>query len=62
VMLGCMGESSLGLAPACVISGLCDHVDLDGNLPLAADPWQGVDLIDGVQTVSAGPGLGVTRR
>jgi L-alanine-DL-glutamate epimerase-like enolase superfamily enzyme len=62
VMLGCMGESSLGLAPAVAIASLCDHVDLDGNLPLRADPWSGVDLIDGVQVVSDAPGLGVTRR
>jgi L-alanine-DL-glutamate epimerase-like enolase superfamily enzyme len=62
VMLGCMGESSLGLAPACAIASLCDHVDLDGNLPLKADPWAGVELVDGVQVVSDAPGLGVTRR
>jgi L-alanine-DL-glutamate epimerase-like enolase superfamily enzyme len=62
VMLGCMGESSLGIAPGCAIASLCDHVDLDGNLPLAADPWQGVELRDGVQTASDAPGLGVTRR
>jgi L-Ala-D/L-Glu epimerase len=60
VMLGCMVESGLGIAAACQVASLCDHVDLDGNLLLADDPWPGVQLIDGVQTPSASPGLGVT--
>lgn len=62
VMIGCMGESSLGLAPACPVASLCDHVDLDGNELLVDDPWQGVNLIDGVQVPSERPGLGVWRR
>jgi L-alanine-DL-glutamate epimerase-like enolase superfamily enzyme len=60
VMLGCMVESGLGIAAACQVASLCDHVDLDGNLLLADDPWPGVQLVDGVQTPSASPGLGVT--
>ena len=43
VMLGCMVESGLGIAAGCVVAPLCDHVDLDGNLLLAEDPWPGVD-------------------
>jgi L-alanine-DL-glutamate epimerase-like enolase superfamily enzyme len=59
VMLGCMLESSLGIAGACQIASLCDHADLDGNLLLADDPWEGVELADGVQLPSVEPGLGV---
>jgi L-alanine-DL-glutamate epimerase-like enolase superfamily enzyme len=59
VMLGCMVESGLGIAAAAQIASLCDHVDLDGNLLLAEDPWPGVDLRDGVQLPSDEPGLGV---
>ncbi|HEY7002804.1 MAG TPA: dipeptide epimerase [Gaiellaceae bacterium] len=59
VMLGCMVESSLGIAAAAQIASLCDHVDLDGNLLLAEDPWAGVEFVDGVQLPSAEPGLGV---
>jgi L-alanine-DL-glutamate epimerase-like enolase superfamily enzyme len=62
VMLGCMIESSLGIAAACQFASLCDHVDLDGNLLLADDPWEGVEFVDGVQLPSTQPGLGVTRR
>ncbi|HEV2713139.1 MAG TPA: dipeptide epimerase [Gaiellaceae bacterium] len=59
VMLGCMVESGLGIAAAASIASLCDHVDLDGNLLLAHDPWPGVQLVDGVQLPSESPGLGV---
>jgi L-Ala-D/L-Glu epimerase len=59
VMLGCMVESGLGIAPGAAIASLCDHVDLDGNLLLANDPWPGVDFCDGVQVPSDRPGLGV---
>ena len=59
VMLGCMVESSVGIAAAAQIASLCDHVDLDGNLLLGEDPWTGVDFVDGVQVPSDQPGLGV---
>ena len=59
VMLGCMVESSLGIAAAAQMASLCDHVDLDGNLLLGEDPWTGVDFLDGVQVPSDQPGLGV---
>ena len=59
VMLGCMVESGLGIAAAVQLGSLCDHVDLDGNLLLAQDPWPGVELVDGVQLPSDEPGLGV---
>ncbi|MGZ4380408.1 MAG: dipeptide epimerase [Gaiellaceae bacterium] len=59
VMLGCMIESGLGIAAGCVVAPLCDHVDLDGNLLIAHDPWPGVEFRDGVQVPSDTPGLGV---
>ncbi len=59
VMLGCMVESGLGIAAGAHVSSLMDHVDLDGNLLLAHDPWPGVDFRDGVQLPSDRPGLGV---
>ena len=62
VMLGCMVESGLGIAPAAQIASLCDHVDLDGNLLLAEDPWPGVELVDGVQLPPERPGLGARHR
>jgi L-alanine-DL-glutamate epimerase-like enolase superfamily enzyme len=59
VMLGCMVESGLGIAAGAAMASLCDHVDLDGNLLIAHDPWPGVELVGGVQTPSEEPGLGV---
>ena len=59
VMLGCMVESGLGVAAGAQVASLCDHVDLDGNLLLAEDPWPGVELVDGVQVPADAPGLGV---
>jgi L-alanine-DL-glutamate epimerase-like enolase superfamily enzyme len=59
VMLGCMVESGLGIAAGAHVASLMDHVDLDGNLLLAEDPWPGVDFRDGVQLPSERPGLGV---
>jgi L-alanine-DL-glutamate epimerase-like enolase superfamily enzyme len=61
VMLGCMVESSLGIAAGAHIASLMDHVDLDGNLLLAEDPWRGVGFVDGAQLPGDGPGLGVSR-
>jgi L-alanine-DL-glutamate epimerase-like enolase superfamily enzyme len=59
VMLGCMIESGLGIGAAAQVASLCDHVDLDGNLLLAHDPWPGVEFVDGVQVPADEPGLGV---
>jgi L-alanine-DL-glutamate epimerase-like enolase superfamily enzyme len=62
VMLGCMVESGLGIAAGAHLASLCNHVDLDGNLLLAIDPWPGVTFTDGIQLPSADqPGLGVAR-
>jgi len=59
VMLGCMIESGLGIAAGAHIASLMDHVDLDGNLLLAHDPWPGVAFVDGAQVPADAPGLGV---
>lgn len=62
IMIGCMNESSLGIAAACHIASLCDYADLDGNLLLAQDPWEGLMLENGVQLPCDLPGLGVSER
>jgi L-alanine-DL-glutamate epimerase-like enolase superfamily enzyme len=62
VMLGCMIESSNGIAAAAQIASLCDFVDLDGHLLLSDDPFTGLGLVDGAVTLSSEPGLGVRPR
>ena len=59
VMLGCMVESQLAIAPAAAIASLADWVDLDGHLLLADEPFVGLELRDGRVLPGAGPGLGV---
>jgi L-Ala-D/L-Glu epimerase len=63
VMLGCMIESSLGIAAAMQIAPLVDYVDLDGAALLAADPFLGPGIdSDGTLRFNDSPGLGSTLR
>jgi L-Ala-D/L-Glu epimerase len=59
VMIGCMIESQLGVAPAAQIASLADWVDLDGHLLLADQPFRGLGFEEGRVLPSDGPGLGV---
>ena len=62
VMLGCMVETSLGIAAAAQISGLVDFVDLDGAMLLADDPFVGLGYEKGHISLPEEPGLGVEPR
>jgi len=61
--LGCMEETSVGIAASAAVASLAEWVDLDGNLLLAEDPFEGLEL-DGAcrWRLTDEPGLGVTRR
>jgi L-Ala-D/L-Glu epimerase len=59
VMLGCMVESELGIAPAAHIAALADYVDLDGHLLLANSPFRGLELAEGRVLPALEPGLGI---
>lgn len=62
VMLGCMVESTLGIAAAVQLAPLTDYVDLDGAALLADDPFTGPGLEPGGRLrFNHEPGLGVTR-
>jgi L-Ala-D/L-Glu epimerase / N-acetyl-D-glutamate racemase len=61
--LGCMEETSVGIAGSAVVASLADWVDLDGNLLLADDPFEGLFLgPDKRWQLADGPGLGLTRK
>ena len=63
VMLGCMIESTLGIAAAAQVASLADYIDLDGAALLANDPFAGPHIdAEGRLVTGDGPGLGVTRR
>ena len=60
VFLGCMVESSLGIAAAAHLAPLADWVDLDGHLLLSEDPFAGLRLDGGrVLPDPDAPGLGI---
>ena len=61
--LGCMEETSVGIAASAAVASLADWVDLDGNLLLADDPFEGLELGDDCRwRLSDRPGLGARRR
>ena len=62
LMLGCMVETSLGIAAAAHVSGLFDFVDLDGAMLLADDPFAGLEYERGRIHLPDAPGLGVWPR
>ncbi len=53
IMLGCMLSTSLGIAPAFLLAGEADWVDLDGALLLAKDRAGGFVVRDGLLQPSA---------
>jgi L-alanine-DL-glutamate epimerase-like enolase superfamily enzyme len=61
--LGCMEETTVGIAASAAVASLADWVDLDGNLLLADDPYEGLELgSDCRWRLSNEPGLGVRPR
>jgi L-alanine-DL-glutamate epimerase-like enolase superfamily enzyme len=62
IMMGCMIESSVAIAAAIHLSPLIDYADLDGNLLVTNDPFEGVKVSKGKLILGDGPGLGVKLR
>lgn len=61
--LGCMEETSVGIAASAAVASLADWVDLDGSLLLAADPFEGLELSNDCRwRLPDQPGLGLRRR
>ncbi|MBT3270494.1 dipeptide epimerase [Candidatus Poribacteria bacterium] len=58
VMVGCMIESSVGIATMAQLAPLVDYVDLDGNLLIDNDPYRGPPIADGVLALQDAPGNG----
>lgn len=62
VMIGCMIESSLGITAAAHLGALADWLDLDGNLLIRNDPYQGASTMAGRIILPGESGLGVRLR
>jgi L-Ala-D/L-Glu epimerase / N-acetyl-D-glutamate racemase len=61
--LGCMEETSVGIAGSAMVASLAEWVDLDGCLLLADDPFEGLDLdAEHRWRLTDEPGLAVRRR
>ena len=61
-MLGCMVSSSVAITAAAQLSPLVDHADLDGNLLISNDPFDGVRVVAGKLILSDRPGLGLAAK
>lgn len=59
VMVGCMTETSCAVSAAAQLSPAVDFADLDGNLLIANDRFDGVKVVKGKLTLPDRPGIGV---
>jgi len=59
IMLGCMTETSCAVSACAQLSHFADFADLDGNLLISNDPFEGMKIIDGYITLNDQPGLGL---
>ncbi len=62
VMVGCMVSSSLAITAAAQLSPLIDYADLDGNLLIKNDPFDGVKVVNGKLVLPERAGVGVIAR
>ena len=54
-----MVETSVGITAAASIASNVDKVDLDGNLLIENDPYEGVKVVNGKLNLSNSNGLGL---
>ena len=59
VMVGCMTETSCAVSAAAQFSPYVDFADLDGNLLIANDRFDGVKVVNGKLALPDRPGIGV---
>ena len=62
IMIGCMIESSLAITAAAHLTPLVDYADLDGQLLIERDPYEGVRVEQGKLVLPDEAGLGVRER
>jgi L-Ala-D/L-Glu epimerase len=61
VMIGCMTETSCAVTAAAQLSPLVDWADLDGNLLIDNDVFEGITIRDGKVILPDGPGIGIRK-
>ncbi len=60
VMIGCMTETSCAISAAAQLSAKADWADLDGNLLISNDPYEGVKIKNGKIILHDRPGIGIS--
>jgi len=61
VMTGCMTETSCAVSAAAQLSPAVDFADLDGNLLISNDRFDGMKVVDGKITLEDRPGIGIVK-
>lgn len=61
VMLGCMTETSCAVSAAAQLSPVADFADLDGNLLISNDLFEGMTVVKGKITLPDRPGIGLKK-
>ena len=59
VMVGCMTETSCAVSAAAQLSPIVDFADLDGNLLISNDRFEGMTVVNGKITLPDRPGIGI---
>ena len=59
VMVGCMTETSCAVSAAAQLSPAVDFADLDGNLLISNDRFDGMKVVNGKITLPDRPGIGI---
>ena len=62
LMIGCMTETSVAISAAAQLCPEMEWADLDGNLLLANDCFDGMKIRNGKITLDERPGIGVTEK
>ncbi|MBN1788959.1 MAG: dipeptide epimerase [Bacteroidales bacterium] len=61
VMIGCMTETSCAVTAAAQLSPMADWADLDGNLLISNDVFEGLKIVEGRVIIPDLPGIGVLK-
>ncbi len=62
ILIGCMTETSCAVSAAAQLSPLVDWADLDGNLLISNDVYEGMTVVDGKITLPDRPGIGIIEK
>ena len=61
ILIGCMTETSCAVSAAAQLSPMVDWADLDGNLLISNDVYEGMTVVDGKIVLPDRPGIGIVK-